>query len=156
MLTISGIVLAYVQLAKAQETREPHKEYTMAGREPMRGSSGSFVLYSLLVKCQFKECSAAASSEPRVHRTFLYLLITLKVTRAMCARARARARVCVCVCGEREREREERDICCIWVNVISCVWNHEWRIKIMLDYVFAYCFKLVSAHVCGRCVNITN
>ena len=92
MLTISGIVLAYVLLASAQRHGELHKEYTMAGRERMRGSSGSFILYNLLVKCQFKECSVAAFSEPCVHRTFLYFLITLKVTRAM------RTYVCVCVC----------------------------------------------------------
>ena len=44
MLTISGIVLAYVLLASAQRHGEPHKEYTMAGRERMRGSSGSFFI----------------------------------------------------------------------------------------------------------------
>jgi len=99
MLTISGIVLAYVLLASAQRHGEPHKEYTMAGRGGMRGSSGGFMLYNLLAKCQFKECSVAALCEPRVHRTFLYLLITLKVTRTM----RTCVCVCVCVC-ERERE----------------------------------------------------
>jgi len=124
MLTISGIVLAYVLLASAQRHGEPHKEYTMAGRERIRGSSGSSISYNLLVKCQFKECSAAAFSEPRVHKIFLYLLITLKVTRAM--RTYVRTRVCVCVCErererERKREREIGDICCISVNVFSCV-----------------------------------
>jgi hypothetical protein len=105
MLTISGIVLAYVLLTSAQRHGEPHKEYTIAGRERMRGSSGSFMLYSLLVKCQFKECSAAALCKPRVRSTFLYLLITLKVTRAMCTYVRTSVCVCVCVCV-RERERE--------------------------------------------------
>ena len=59
----------------------------------MRGSSGSFILYNLLVKCQFKECSAATLSEPRVHRTLLYLLTALKVTRAMSTYIRE----CLCV-----------------------------------------------------------
>jgi hypothetical protein len=71
MLTISGIMLAYVFLVRAQNG-ELHKEYTMAGRGRMRGSSCSFMSYNLLVKCQFKECSAAPPSDPRVHSTFLY------------------------------------------------------------------------------------
>ena len=117
MLTISGIVLAYVLLASAQRHGEPHKEYTIAGRERMRGSSGSFMLYNLLVKCQFKECSAAALSEPRVHRTFLYLLITLKVTRAMCTCTCT----CVCVCV---RERE-RDVFELMFSVVCEIMNEE-------------------------------
>jgi hypothetical protein len=71
----------------------------------MRGSSGSFMSYNLLVKCQFKECSAAPSSEPRVHSTFLYFITSLEVTRAipliivrMYVHACVRLWFCVCVC----------------------------------------------------------
>ena len=69
---LSGIVFVFVLLATAKRHREQHNEYTVAGRKLTRRSTGRFLLYNLLVKCQFKECGTAGLSEHRVHMTFLY------------------------------------------------------------------------------------
>ena len=104
--TYAHFIRCHVCMFSSQAHRDTENRitnYTMAGRKLMRRSTGSFILYSLLVKCQFKECNTAALSEHRVHMTFLYFLITLKVTRAIPVII-VRTCVCVCVCMYLERE----------------------------------------------------